>query len=698
VRTTPTAAIDRFFQFSLLGLVTAGYFALAGSGAIDRATLILTFLGLILRAASIAGLIRLNISARATTIAATAYIALFAADFYFISRDFLTATIHFVCFLAVIKILTAQSNRDYNYTGIISFIELVAAALLSAHAAFIFLLALYLLFAIATFTSAEIRRGLQRTESGKSQPAPATRSQIAWRLGLVSAVSTFGILILTLGLFLLVPRTALMAATLFPGAPRITAFTNVVDLGGYGAIARDDRAVMHVHSDARKLPPDLHWRGAALSYFDGHRWFEPRTRDTELFAAPQAAVVADRLQLSRRDGFRMLYRVDLQNADTNMLFIAGIPEFINLESLGAAPRKILATPEGAFRIPGPPRETVRYQVSAHSGPRIPERLRPMERYRNLQFPPLDPRIPELALQWAQGATELDRALAIQRHLQRDFAYKLEDPATPPPDPLAYFLFVRKEGYCEYFASAMAVMLRTLGTPARVITGFHSGYFNDVNGLTVIRASDAHAWVEAWIDGHGWVTFDPTPSAPGGSTSAFMSRLNMYLDAANNTWNEWVVSYDLGHQVLLAARFEAALRSLSHPSSSTPRTWPARLTAAAKKWMPEAFSLGALIAGLIFFGPRLWRTWRETSHIRKITRTGGTPHDASILYERMLKHLAQRGYPKSPAATPAEFVQTLPSHESQQAAQITALYNVIRFGGDTSATPRLATLLKDFAAR
>ena len=90
---------------------------------------------------------------------------------------------------------------------------------------------------------------------------------------------------------------------------------------------------------------------------------------------------------------------------------------------------------------------------------------------------------------------------------------------PVSDPLAYFLFVRRKGHCEYFASSMAVMLRTLGIPSRVATGFLSGVYNPMTGWQVIRASDAHSWVEAWIPGQGWTTFDPTPSDPFGGSAA-----------------------------------------------------------------------------------------------------------------------------------------------------------------------------------
>ena len=90
-----------------------------------------------------------------------------------------------------------------------------------------------------------------------------------------------------------------------------------------------------------------------------------------------------------------------------------------------------------------------------------------------------------------------KARAIERHLRHDYGYTLELPPETVRDPLANFLFVRKKGHCEYFASAMAVMLRTLGIPSRVVTGFQSGVFNPLTGWQVVRASDAHSWVEAW---------------------------------------------------------------------------------------------------------------------------------------------------------------------------------------------------------
>ena len=686
MRARAVSPVERFFQFSLLGLVASGYFALAASGTLDRPTLVLTCAALVARAAAVAGFLRIEIPVRVSSLLALAYIAFFPADVYLISRDFLTATVHAVCFLASIKILTARTNRDYLYTGAISFIELIAAALLSAKPGFFGYLGLYVIFAIAAFMSAEIRRGLERHQKTVS----AAKGRVAWRLVAVACAAGAGILVLTAGLFLIVPRTARMAAMLLPGTPRLTGFSNVVDLGGFGKIGRDDRAVLHILSYARPLPPDLRWRGGALSRFDGRRWSEPPLPGASLPVTRGSAVVADAYQLSRRDGRRLLYRVEMQNSDIGTLFIAGIPEFVNVD----APR-LLLTPEDSLRVLAPPRETLRYEVSAHSGPPLPWPLTNAERRRYVQLPPIDVRIWSLARQWAGEGSALDQALHIQARLQKDFKYTLDGPEKPARDPLADFLFVRKEGYCEYFASAMAVMLRTLGIPARVATGFQSGYFNDVSGLYVVRASDAHAWVEGWIEGRGWTTFDPTPVGSGARNAGLWSRINMYLDAADHAWQEWVVSYDIEQQVAIAARFEAALRKLNDGSVSPGADWTADALGWAKKW--GGWVLGTLlVAGLgIFFGPRYWHEWRKTTHVRRIQRAGGTVRDASVLYEGMLDRLARRGFQKPAWFTPNEFALHLPVEEKSKVAEFTEVYNAIRFGGDAAATAHLAAMLREF---
>ena len=236
-------SVERFFQFSLLGLVASGYLAVAGSGYLDAPTIALTTAGLVLRAVLICGLLRWNLSDRLTTIVTIAYAAFFVADYFLLSRDFLAATVHLLFFLAVMKILTAKSNRDYLYTAVIAFLELLAAAILSINFNFFLFLALYLLFAIAALTSGEIRRSIDRS----TVTARSGLKSFYPRLGLLSALVTLGILTLTAGLFFILPRTAEAAfSRLIAHRVFLPGFSNQVNLGDIGEIKTSSRPVMHI--------------------------------------------------------------------------------------------------------------------------------------------------------------------------------------------------------------------------------------------------------------------------------------------------------------------------------------------------------------------------------------------------------------------------------------------------------------------
>ncbi len=108
---------------------------------------------------------------------------------------------------------------------------------------------------------------------------------------------------------------------------------------------------------------------------------------------------------------------------------------------------------------------------------------------------------------------LKKALEVQDYLQSNYSYSLEPGGKNGEDPVNNFLFHTKKGYCEHFASAMVLLLRASGVPARLISGFHGGEWNSYGGYYTVRAQDAHTWVEAYIKNSGWVRFDPTPPAP-----------------------------------------------------------------------------------------------------------------------------------------------------------------------------------------
>ena len=135
--------VNRFFEFSLLGMLAAGYFAVLGSGFLDWPTAALTFLGLCARALTVAGVITIEPPPRVAGALAIGYMAFFPIDYYYLSGTFLLATVHMVFFLAVLKLLTAKTPRDFGYLKAIAGLELIAAAILSEGLSFLAYLALF---------------------------------------------------------------------------------------------------------------------------------------------------------------------------------------------------------------------------------------------------------------------------------------------------------------------------------------------------------------------------------------------------------------------------------------------------------------------------------------------------------------------------------------------------------------------------
>jgi transglutaminase-like putative cysteine protease len=690
------AAVERFFQFALWGLVVSGYLAVAGSGYLDAPTVILTGAGLLLRALLISGALRFEISPKLVVALTLVYVGFFPLDYFVLSRTFIQSTVHLVFFLAVIQILTSRSNRDYFFMATIAFLELLAAAILSTNSNFFLFLALYLLFAMAAFTSAEIRRSMQK-------PLMVARSGLRRfhpRLAGLTVVITMGILGLTAGLFFMLPRTADAALRrLVSRRFYLPGFSNQVTLGEIGEIKTTSRPVMHVHFSDMRARANLKWRGATLSDFNGRAWFEPSSDPRWVPAVAKGVFQLADDRDRRRLGHSVNYRVSLSGIDSDVLFFAGRPDSVYVNQLA-----IMARPDGSYRLGHPPAEGFFYDVYGWLGDTGGDDfLGTRERRQYLSLPPLDPRIAELARYTVRGLDDdTDRAAAVARYLRRSYGYTLELPSHEVADPLAYFLFTRRKGHCEYFASAMAVMLRTLGIPSRLVTGFQNGIFNPMTGLYVIRASDAHSWVEAWLPGRGWVTFDPTPPDPSPGANALLIKLSLYADAVETFWQEWVVSYDLGHQATLADRMEQAGRRVS-------LRWLDRIFdvgdnwTSARSWLVRSglWWLLALICGGAgaWSAPKVWRAWRTRLGVWRLRRGQGSVADATLLYRRMLKLLKRRGYEKPAWFTPYEFACSLPPSEmGMRVLQFTSAYNALRFGGQAEAAVRLSALLEELEGR
>jgi hypothetical protein len=684
--------IGRTFEYALLGMLASGYLAVLGSRMLDWPATVFGAAGLILRALMTAGVVHFEPPPRVTGALALLYLGFFPVDWYYLSGSFLLATIHMVFFLAVLKLITAKTARDFGYLRVIAGLELMAAAILSGGASFLIYLAIFLFFATLAFAGGEVYSGAARSAT----VSRATLVSFPLRLGRLSAFLFAGILVMTACMFLILPRTARAAFARFgPAGIRLTGFSNSVTLGEIGELKRNNTPVMHVRSYQGEGFLPVKWRGSALAEFDGTRWFNP-VEPARLVQVDTGVIALRDAVAGTRQGRNLIYQARLNPLISDTLFFAGNPETIRIDvpflyySRGGVFH--VARRFGArglnYSVYGfLPDEwaEVRFTTAPLAG---------AFRQELLGLPALDPRIPQLARDMTAGATtEAEQARAIESHLRHDYGYTLDLLSKPVADPLAYFLFERKKGHCEYFASAMAVMLRTIGIPSRVITGFQSGTYNSMSGWQVVRESDAHSWVEAWLDGRGWTTFDPTPIDPSGGAPNLWSKLAMLSDAADQMWQDWVVSYDVDRQVALFTQMHESGRQFKLPRFDQVSRAIGDLTGFLGNWLPLVMGIAAVLAGWIVAGPALEGWWQQRAHKRRLARGETTPSDATILYQRFLRLLEERGVRKPPWLTPAEFVQVLKKPDlAALAAQATEAYNDLRFGGRAEAASRLTLAL------
>jgi transglutaminase-like putative cysteine protease len=697
----PPDTLERFQQASLLAMLASGYLAVAFSGEFDVPGLVVGAGALVARLLQLSGVVRIPAAARWVNAAAVLYLPVFLADYLYLSRDLTRATVHMVIFAAAAKLLTATTSRDSVLLGVIAFLEILAASILSTNLTFLLLLVPFLVASLAALASSEIRRSMRGREVVR-----AGTLAIGRRLGMLTALSGTAILLLTVALFFVLPRTARSALErLLPASQRVSGFAPEVALGRFGAIVRSRKPVFHALLQGEELPAGLHWRGAALAEFDGWKWYNSPSPGQSLQVSEEGLVQLVSDDQRRRAGRRVTYEVVLDIA-SEYLFFTGLPENLRIGT-----DRLVRSPSGSVKLPFGEEGGLRYVVYSFVDSRevldeVPlHALSPTERDLYLRLPAVDRRILELARYVSASSANGDagRARAVEQYLRTRFIYSLDTSPAGSQDPLADFLFVQKKGYCEYFASAMAVMLRELSIPSRVATGFLGGSPNPLTKWMVMRASDAHAWVEAWIPGQGWTTFDPTPSSSeGGSTSGFLASFNAYLDAADTFWQEWVIGYDLDRQLTLAFRVDQS-RRLGVP-------WLVRVykRALAVRWRGQfrdwplsglMLALCSVVAAALLFRRRVAGLFAGgRGRIRPGAGSSDAVQEAAKIYRGMLIALRKRGIEKSPFQTAGEFAQCLSDSPARPlVAEFTTGYESVRFGQKTGEVALLVDLLRRIEA-
>ncbi len=338
---------------------------------------------------------------------------------------------------------------------------------------------------------------------------------------------------------LLVPLLAIPAFVLAPRASSDAAFTGFstdVELGDVAVVQDDPRPVLALALDTRPSEP-LYLRGAVFEQFDGRRWTTGRP------AVPAAPP-------SGNDSEAITIVVSAEPVDHGVLFTTGRTVAIHPDG----PVRVDAS--GTWSLEGPPRiarwtllAAPPFGPGAHAAGRDPD-------VHDLELPPLDDRIVQLSRDWSLAGTH-DGAIVdeLVKNL-RTFTYTKSPEDTDAADPLAEFLLARRTGHCEYFASSLAVLARLNGVPARVVTGFAGGEWDEPTHQLILRASDAHAWVEVWVDGH-WTLADATPGP-----SIRLAEAPTAASEAEDAFRDWFIDFDRDEQrELLALAAQIAVPAL-----------------------------------------------------------------------------------------------------------------------------------------
>jgi protein-glutamine gamma-glutamyltransferase len=760
---------DTYFRITSYALIASAFLAMAMTGEVDALSIILySFAFLVAFYLDAKGVKKWRPREWAWRLLTALYIPFMLVDSAIFSNRIL-ALVHLSLFASAVKLFQDKVDRDWVFLYLIAFFQMLLASGLTFNATFVGSLIAFVFFFISTLAAFEIRRTRRNIEPGvdetitrlkprpvKSSAKDALAAHQSSRTGRVryllsaSLLQIIIVLALALPLFFMIPRfnSASLASNLGEGET-LTGFSNTVELGKIAEIKENHRVVMRVKLNKRP-GKFIRWRGIALENYNGKAWSLLQTveRYRSRYQGQNSEDKQEDADFERAHFFdtplfeqplkeeNLEQRIILEPVSTNILFGAR-----GAKSLRGRTAMVLQDKySGALSTTG---IRGRFQYSVSSNINVPgeDELRadnstsyPEELYRlYLQKPDsFDLRIRRLTQDVTRSArTNYDKALAIQNYLKTELHYTL-NLKTAGADPLAEFLFETKEGHCEYFATAMVMMLRSIGIPARLINGFQMGEYNSLNDLYTVRESDAHSWVEVFFLHHEsaegltlnaagqmpltnlrdkgiWIEFDPTPSAGINdySQGGLRASLRKYMDAMEVFWLDYVVTLDRDEQASLMVEIQQRLLQVKNSALAyykSVQAWFKNLIqylAGTPQMNSLAMvKLGSMLVILLLILAAILIVIAYKKR-RKMTPTGYNPwwyrwfiapilkrikfrkrdHRASVIlfYEQMLAVAAKAGLVKTPDQTPMEFAV---ASGYVQIREITSLYNRVRFGNTT----------------
>ncbi len=730
--------LDRYFRLSSYSLLATSFLMLVATRQLDWPSIGL-FSGVLLFGWFVdAGRVQWQMPPLLVSVLMLVFLPFPFIDWLVLQTSPIVALIHFIFFASAMKLLQAKRSRDWLWLYVVAFFQMLLAAGMMIDTTFFLLLVVFLFSAISTLISFEMRRA-QQTLDETRQPqetsefefwreTPTLRKTLAqprWHsVTIFAACSLFIILLLATPLFLAMPRLALRnsGAGGMQGAS-LSGFSDTVRLGDVGQLKLNPKLVMRVRV---KQPPDqyrasLRWRGVTLDFYDGSNWRDSLSwrsnRKTGARAVPKRGNVfwADEAtQLRRAEDLASITRQTfyLEPLDTPTLFVApkpvwieGVPSLWRDESDGLwtsnhALNRLVYQVESDTHQPSDKElragNSTDYELSIH--------------VRYTQLPKgFDPRVGQLAAEVAKGApTALEVTRRIESHLRSSYSYSLKLRRTDDGEPVADFLFNVRAGHCEYFASALTLMLRTQGIPARLVNGFQMGEYSEISDFYTVRQSDAHSWVEVYFPKHGWIAFDPTPAAGLSQyDNNWLATLRHFSESVEMFWLEHVIGFSANEQASMAFRVQRIVSDSQSELATKITEWKLRFIGllrtlhaggsahSTSEWAAVLLThpitllllaVGLLLGGFVFYRKHA-QSWQRRIRQEPIA-------SAIAFYQEMLELLARAGHQRLPEQTPQEFAQQV---GWASVLEITALYQQVRFGGrqlSEAEIQRVETTLKE----
>ncbi|MEO6018310.1 MAG: DUF3488 and transglutaminase-like domain-containing protein, partial [Polaromonas sp.] len=448
-------------------------------------------------------------------------------------------------------------------------------------------------------------------------------------------------------LFLLFPRLAPLWGVPSDAMTGRSGLSQNMRVGTIASLALDDSIALRIKFEGRPPPQrELYFRGPVLSDFDGLEWRPQRFNFTARGGSGANLAVT---------GQPVAYEVTLEPTNRPWLFVMEAA----IQNPELAGYQTSMQTDLQWMVNRPITDLVRYKVQSYpSFTHGPAQALPALREFSELPPGFNPRTKALAAEIRSdpryataGSADLVKVV-MERLRTGGYTYTLE-PGVYGRETADEFWFDRKEGFCEHIASSFVILMRAMGVPARIVTGYQGGEQNSLDGFWVLRQSDAHAWAEVWQEGRGWVRVDPTSAVSPGRTGAFQrlaaprgvvaqaigsispgftAQLRAAWEAVNNSWSQWILNYTQGKQLNL-------LKGIGFESPS---------------WADLSYVLLGIII-VASLGGAIWTLWEQTQHDPWLR-----------LLARVRKQLAKAGIESTASSSPRQLAALVHAKYGDQA--------------------------------